>query len=92
MTNARSPITTVLFLIMLLLDSILNTVIFNLDEDNLEQSRAKCLLGIWVTMALMVPILATMYIRIYRVKKVFEAYEMYMKVCVRSGSLLSLDI
>ena len=43
-------------------------------------------------MGLMVPILTTMYIRIFRVKKVFEAYEEYMKVCVRTGSMLSVDL
>ena len=90
-TNARSPITTILFLSMLMLDSILNTVIFHTKDDKVAGSNLKCYLGLWVTMALMVPIIASIYIRIYRVKRVFELYEQFMKKYVRSISLLSIE-
>ena len=90
-TNARSPITTMLFLTMLMLDSILNTIIFHTQDDSLGHAKLKCFMGLWVTMGLMVPILASIYIRIYRVKRVFELYEQFMKVYVRSASLFSYE-
>ena len=64
-----------------MVDSILNTWIFSIDtargedDDNWQtRTEIKCLLGVWVTMLIMIPILTTMYLRIYRVKRVFEVY------------------
>lgn len=96
-TRARSPITTTLCILLIMLDSIFNTWIFSikLDPDQTPEELAKparlqCLLGVWVTMVLMVPILLTMYIRIYRVKRVFELYEKFLdRISIRSGSIYS---
>ena len=67
-----------------------NTWIFSIDTNNVGKARLKCLLGVWVTMMLMIPILLTMYIRIYRVKRVFELYEKFLdKMVLRSNSIIS---
>lgn len=80
-TRARSPITTSICIFLIMVDSILNTWIFSIDtargedDDNWQKkTEIKCLLGVWVTMIIMIPILTTMYLRIYRVKRVFEVY------------------
>lgn len=89
-TRARSPITTTLCIFFIMLDSIFNTWIFSIKTDNRERAQLKCLLGVWVTMLLMIPILLSMYIRIYRVKRVFELYEKFLaRVAVRSSSVFS---
>ena len=73
-----------------MLDSIFNTWIFSIDTDSVESAQLKCLLGVWVTMMLMIPILLSMYIRIYRVKRVFELYEKFLdRLTVRSNSVFS---
>lgn len=73
-----------------MLDSIFNTWIFSIETDSEEQARLKCLLGVWVTMVLMIPILLTMYLRIYRVQRVFELYEKYLAVMrIRNNSVFS---
>lgn len=77
-TSARSPVTTSLCILLIMLDSIFNTVIFSIDTDSTALVELKCLLGVWVTMLCMVPILLTMYLRIYRVKRVFECYEKFL--------------
>ena len=79
-TKARSPLTTIICLALLFLDSALNTVIFSVEsqDGDIEKVRFKCLLGVWVTMAIMVPILLTILIRAYRVLRVFELYEAYL--------------
>ena len=89
--KSRSPIITASFIVMLFLDSVLNTIIFQLHDDSKGKAMLKCYLGIWVTMVIMIPILLSMYFRIYRVKRVFELYEKYMRVCIRTGSILSLE-
>ena len=38
-----------------------------------------CFLGVWVTMMFFIPIMFLMFIRIYRVRKVFELYDAYLK-------------
>lgn len=89
-TRARSPITTSLCIFFIMLDSIFNTWIFSIDTDSVESAQLKCLLGVWVTMMLMIPILLSMYIRIYRVKRVFELYEKFLdRLTVRSNSVFS---
>ena len=35
--------------------------------------------GVWTSMCINVPILMTMYLRAYRLKRVFELYENYLK-------------
>ena len=73
-----------------MLDSIFNTWIFSIDTDSIANAHLKCLLGVWVTMLLMIPILLSMYLRIYRVKRVFELYEKYLdKMVVRTNSVFS---
>jgi len=55
-----------------------------------EAARIKCLLGVWTTMLVMIPILLSMYLRIYRVQRVFELYEKYLDVmAIRAGSVFS---
>jgi len=98
-TRARSPLTTIICILLIMLDSIFNTWIFSIDTSYAEErgmddwrhkTQMKCLLGVWVTMLLMVPILLTMYLRIYRVKRVFEVYQKYLdRMYVRSGSIYS---
>ena len=89
-TRARSPMTTSLCIFLLMLDSIFNTWIFSIDTKDGVSAELKCLLGVWVTMILMVPILVTMYLRIYRVKRVFELYEKFLdRMMTRSGSMFS---
>ena len=89
-TRARSPITTSLCIVFIMCDSIFNTLIFSIDTIDPNKAKIKCLMGVWVTMLLMIPILLTMYIRIYRVKRVFELYEKFLdKLQLRSGSVMS---
>ena len=89
-TRARSPMTTTLCIFLIMLDSIFNTWIFSIETKDQEKAHLKCLLGVWVTMIIMCPILVTMYLRIYRVKRVFELYEKFLdKMMVRSGSIFS---
>ena len=89
-TRARSPMTTSLCILLIMCDSILNTWIFSINSDSKGSAHLKCLLGVWVTMLIMIPILLTMYIRIYRVKRVFELYEKFLdKMNVRSNSVFS---
>jgi hypothetical protein len=35
-------------------------------------------MGVWATMCINVPILMIMYLRVYRLKRVFELYENYL--------------
>ena len=74
-TKARSPYITMLCLFLLCLDSSMNTAIIAQKQTNQE---VICLIGLWTTMMLMVPILMTVYIRVKRVAKVFELYESYL--------------
>lgn len=95
-TRARSPITTSLCILFIMLDSVFNTWIFAInvgrESHKIEAVRLKCLLGVWVTMLLMVPILVSMYLRIYRVKRVFELYEKYLdREQKRAGSCFSYN-
>ena len=76
-TKARSPILTTLCIGLLMIDAILNTFIFSRDPH--EMQRLICLMGVWTTMCINVPILMTMYLRVYRLKRVFELYENYLK-------------
>ena len=78
-TRARSPITTTLCIFFIMLDSIFNTWIFSIEIHSVADAQLKCLLGVWVTMLLMIPIELSMYIRIYRVKRVFELYEKFLE-------------
>ena len=85
-TRARSPYTTMICLFLICLDGISNTFIFSA---NLEKTQGKdeyhskrrfvCWAGVWVTMMIFIPILYTMYIKVYRVRKVFELYEKYLR-------------
>ena len=95
-TRARSPVTTALCIFLIMCDSLFNTWIFSIDvnsgsvDNKMRKARLKCLLGVWVTMILMIPILLSMYIRIYRVKRVFELYEKFLdKMGKRSTSIIS---
>ena len=85
-TKARSPYTTMICFFLLLLDSVSNTFIFSSNfevyHDEQEYQRKRrfvCWAGVWVTMMIFIPILYTMYIRVYRVRKVFELYEEYLR-------------
>ena len=78
-TRARSPYLTMLLIGLLMCDSVINTGISTLDlGDNWNQFWL-CLSGIWTTMLIYVPILLIMYLRVYRLKRVFELYENYLK-------------
>ena len=85
-TKARSPYTTMICFFLLLLDSVSNTFIFSSnfevyhdDHEYQRKRRFVCWAGVWVTMMIFIPILYTMYIRVYRVRKVFELYEEYLR-------------
>lgn len=88
-SRARSPLTTSICIILIMLDSIFNTWIFSIDlnfshYDRLQLTQLEhkgwtnCLLGVWVTTILYLPILVTIYLRIYRIKNVFEVYQKYL--------------
>ena len=78
-TRARSPYLTMLLIGLLMCDSITNTSISLLDLGNNWNQFWICLSGIWTTMLIYVPILLIMYLRVYRLKRVFELYENYLK-------------
>ena len=40
---------------------------------------AVCIVGIWTTLTIQVPVMITIYLRVYRLKRVFELYENYLK-------------
>lgn len=64
---------------LLMCDSVVNTGISVLDLGNNWNQFWLCLSGIWTTMLIYVPILLIMYLRVYRLKRVFELYENYLK-------------
>ena len=81
-TRARSPYTTMICLFLICLDGISNTFIFSVNledtkdkEEYHSKRRFVCWAGVWVTMMIFIPILYTMFIKVYRVRKVFELYE-----------------
>ena len=77
-TSARSPWLSILQLVLLMGDALLNTVIFSVTLDDERGHRRVCLLAIWTTMLFNIPILIIMFLRVYRVKRVFELYEQYL--------------
>ena len=86
-TRARSPILTATCIFLLMCDAILNTWIFSRDPS--QNEFLICMLGVWSTMCINVPVLMTMYLRVYRLKRVFELYENYLKTMrVTLGSQL----
>jgi len=78
-TRARSPILTAICIGLLLLDASLNTWIFSKDPEAEDTKFWLCMIGVWTTMCINVPVLMTMYLRVYRLKRVFELYENYLK-------------
>ena len=78
-TKARSPILTALCIVLLMLDVILNTWIFSKNPSEGKNQFLICFMSIWTTMCINVPVLMTMYLRVYRLKRVFELYENYLK-------------
>ena len=87
-TRARSPFITSLCLLLLMTDILLNTWIFAVDLDDESDYMKICNIGLWTTMMVMIPILMTIYIRVYRVGKVFELYERYLRAMKRSASAM----
>ena len=77
-TRARSPYITSFCLFLLMSDCLMNTWIFTIDLKDTDDYQRICAVGLWTTMLVMVPILMTIYIRVYRVGKVFELYESYL--------------
>ena len=77
--RARSPILTSLCMILLMIDSCLNTWIFSKDPQQANSDALICLISIWATMCIQVPVLHILYLRVYRLKRVFELYENYLK-------------
>ena len=51
---------------------------FKNEDEYQDKRRFVCWAGVWVTMMIFVPIMYTMYIKMYRVRKVFELYEEYL--------------
>ena len=85
--RARSPLLTAICIFLLMCDSILNTWISSRDVK--DDGFLVCIIGVWTTMCINVPILMTMYLRLYRLKRVFELYENYLKTMrVTLGSQL----
>ena len=85
-TKARSPYTTMICFFLICLDGISNTFIFSsyfdqsIPPDEYQSKRRfVCWAGVWVTMMIFIPIMYTMYIKVYRVRKVFELYEKYLR-------------
>ena len=77
--KARSPILTAICIFLLMCDSITNTWLFSLDPSDRQNEFLICMMGVWSTMCFDVPVLMTMYLRVYRLKRVFQLYENYLK-------------
>jgi len=77
--KARSPVLTMISIALLMLDAILNTLIFSMDPESEESLFWVCFMSVWTTMMINVPVLSTMYLRVFRLKRVFQLYENYLK-------------
>lgn len=69
--RARSPILTAICIGLLMFDAVLNTLIISVDPIDPESKFLVCFISVWTTMCVNVPILMTMYLRVYRLKRVF---------------------
>lgn len=68
----------ILFLLgFLLLDCIGNTVLFSIDPN--EYPQLVCWLGIFITVICEFGIMLVLYLRMYRINKVFTEYETYLQ-------------
>lgn len=64
---------------LLMLDATFNTWIFAMDPKSEDTQFWMCFMGVWTTMVINVPVLTTMYLRVFRLKRVFQLYENYLK-------------
>lgn len=73
----RSPMLILFLLGFLLLDCIGNTVLFSIDPN--EYPQLVCWLGIFITVICEFGIMLVLYLRMYRINKVFTEYETYLQ-------------
>ena len=73
----RSPMLILFLLGFLLLDCIGNTVLFSIDPN--EYPQLVCWLGIFITVICEFGIMLVLYLRMYRINKVFTEYESYLQ-------------
>ena len=69
--RARSPMMTAICIGLLMADAILNTLIISVNQTDPASNFLVCFISVWTTMCINVPILMTMYLRVYRLKRVF---------------------
>jgi hypothetical protein len=67
---------TILCLMYLLLDVVGNTVIFSIDSK--KKPFGSCYLGVIITVVCQFGFMALIYLRMFRIKSVFSAYEEYL--------------
>lgn len=73
----RSPMLILFLLGFLLLDCIGNTVLFSINPN--EHQQLVCWLGIFITVICEFGIMLVLYLRMYRINKVFTEYESYLQ-------------
>lgn len=74
----RSPNMIIMYLCFLLLDSIMNTYLFSMNNPE-ERTVLVCYLGVFCTVVCQFGIMMMVYLRMYRIYSVFSAYEEYLK-------------
>ena len=73
----RSPHMIIIFLMYLMLDGLGNTYLFSIDPS--KKTLRVCYLGVFCTVFCQFGIMATVYLRMYRIYAVFSAYEEYLE-------------
>jgi hypothetical protein len=72
----RSPMLILFLLAFLLIDVVGNTVLFSINP--VEYPQVVCWLGIFITVICEFGIMLVLYLRMYRINKVFTEYETYL--------------
>ena len=73
----RSPHMIIMYLGYLMLDGIMNTYLFTIDPS--IKTSLVCYIGVFCTVICQFGIMATVFLRMYRIYSVFSAYEEYLK-------------
>ena len=85
----RSPVLILFLLGFLLLDLVGNTVLFSINPD--KKPKLVCWLGIFITVICEFGIMLVLYLRMYRINKVFTEYETYLEA-QKEAMLLSSSV
>lgn len=72
----RSPKLILMYLGYLMLDSLMNTILFSINPA--QKTALVCFIGVFCTVICQFGIMTTVFLRMYRIYAVFSAYELYL--------------